>query len=805
MKLGLNWLKRYVDVDVDVAALSDIFTSLGFEVEGIEYIGLQRQSTLIVGEIQEIRQHPNADKLALCRVCVGRNDVRQIVCGAKNFKVSDHVPVALPGTILPGDVKIESSTLRGVKSDGMMCSGRELGIGNDHSGLLILDSASPIGANLHDVLNTESDVIFDLGVTSNRGDCLSYVGMARELASKLGKILKLPTFKVPEIFHRAECIAAVSVESEDCSCYHAFCVRGVKIGPSPDWLVSDLKASGMKSINNVVDICNWVMLEIGNPMHAFDLKKIADLRLNIRRARDGESLLGLDGKVHEMNQDVTVIADGNRPLVIAGIMGSIDAKIDDSTTDILLESACFESAAIMHSSRALGISTDSSYRFARSVDACTCEEAGNRAVALILELCGGEYVQRNVAKSYNHAPQTLKVEHDFIARRLGFEIDCERIIQILSTLGFGVEFSGGFYDLAVPSHRRDVTLPIDIVEECLRVYGTDKIPESPVKLTSVRRDDARPYTFCTKTRQLLANHGFLECYNYSLADVTLLETLCGEGSCIKLRNPLLSDQNCYRESLIPGLLSTLRSNIQNGNFDDQFFEIGKIAVKVSGEFNECLAVSLIALEDSLDRAVASTRHVDFFHTKKLCFDVLANILDTKQIDLRPISESKIWQPEHSAEYCQLARSGVGVRCGLLNKKTLKNFFDLKGNIFAAEMTIADSVFERKVAKHNYKPFSQFPRVSKDISVVVAKDEQVNDVQRVLEKCIKKSLVPNVEMEYVKLFDIYSGERIDSDKKALGFEIGFRSNERTLTDSEVQYLFDSSQRELEKFYEIRKVS
>ncbi|MDR1255829.1 MAG: phenylalanine--tRNA ligase subunit beta [Puniceicoccales bacterium] len=805
MKIGLNWLKRYVDVDVDTAALPDIFTSLGFEVEGMECIGLRRQNTLVVGEIQGIEQHPNADKLSLCQVCVGENDVRQIVCGAKNFKLLDRVPVALPGTILPGDVSINSSMLRGVRSDGMMCSGGELGVKDDHSGLLILDPASPIGANLHDVLPVENDVIFDLSVTANRGDCLSYVGMARELACKLGKELKLPPPKPLAISNPMELMGPIGVESEDCSCYHAFCVRGVKIGPSPDWLANDLRAAGVKSVNNLVDVCNWVMLETGNPLHAFDLKKIVHGELHIRYALDGESMVGLDGKNHGLSRTVTVIADAARPLVIAGIIGSVDAEIDNSTTDILIESACFNPAAIMRSSRALGISTDSSHRFARSVDAHACERSGNRAVEMVLDLCGGEYVQKISAKKYECTPLEMRVEHGLIERRLGFEIGEEFIAYTLTALGFGVNFDGGTYAISVPPHRHDIALPVDIVEECLRVYGTDKIPSHPVQLTSVRRNDDGPYAFCTKTRHLLVNRGFFECYNYSLGDTTTLEAMCGEGSCINLRNPLLSDQNCYRQSLLPGLLSTLLSNIQNGNFDDQFFEVGKVAVKVGGEFSECLAVGLISLESSLDRTIGNVRTVNFCHMKELCFDILANILDTKQIDLRAISDSKIWQPGYGAEYGQLARSGVDVRCGLLNKKTLKSFFDLRCNVFAGEIIVADSVFTRKPAKHVYKPFSQFPRISRDISVVVSKGELAGDVQRVLEKCVKKSLAPHVEMEYVRLFDVYSGERIAPSKKALGFEVGFRSNERTLTDGEVQLLFDASQRALEKFYEIRKVS
>jgi phenylalanyl-tRNA synthetase beta chain len=803
MRIGLNWLKHYVSVDVSVSELSDIFTSLGFEVENVERIGLQRQDTLLVGEIREIQQHPNADKLSVCQVYVGDGNMRQIVCGAKNFKLFDHVPVALPGSTLPNGEKIDNSTLRGVQSDGMMCSGRELGIGDDHSGLMILDTTIPAGTNLHNALGIANDVIFDLAVTPNRGDCLSYIGLARELACKLDKKLELPPFQIFDISRPDKCMGDIVVESDKCSCYYAFCIKSVKVSSSPGWLANDLKTSGIKSINNVVDICNWVMLETGNPMHAFDLHKISNLELKIRYAKDGESIVGLDGKKHDLDRDVTVIADSRQPLVIAGIIGSIDAEIDNATADILVECACFDPAAIMRSSRALGVSTDSSNRFARSVDACACECAGNRAVGMILDICGGEYVHRDVAKRHTHTSTKLNVSHEFITRKLGFDIDREYIVRILSALGFGIELDGDAFAITVPSHRHDVAIPEDIVEECLRMCGTDRIPNSAVQLASVHRNDAEPFAFCKDARRLLANRDFFECYNYSLTDSAQMDALCGKGNCIKLSNPLLSDQNSYRPSLIPGLLSTLRFNIQNGNFDGRFFEVGKVAVKVDGRFNEHLAIALIALEKSLDRTVGGACDVDFSCVKKICLDILASVLDPKRIDLRIISNSKIWQPGYAAEYCQLQHSGVDVKCGLINKKALKSFFDLKHSIWAAEIIIADCVLGES-ARHTYEPFSQFPRVSKDISVVVPEEEFVGNVQRALEKCIRKSLTPGVNLEYIKLFDIYSGESVTAGKKAFGFEISFRSNERTLTDGEVQRLLDASRRELEKIYEIRGI-
>lgn len=804
MKISLNWLKRYIDIEPEVEGLVDTFTSLGFEVESVESTGLMRQSSLVVGEIQKIEQHPNADKLSVCQVCVGVNDSRQIVCGAKNFKLFDHVPVALPGTILPRDIKITESTLRGIPSKGMMCSGRELGIGEDHSGLLILDKLTTIGAVLHDVIDIENDTIFDLSVTSNRGDCLSYLGIARELGCKLNLPVKFPAHGSPIPEKRTDLVADVVVQSDDCSGYYGFCLAGVKVGPSPEWIARDLQASGIKSINNVVDICNWVMLETGNPLYAFDVAKIKGNTLTIRHASNNESILGLDNRVHELNERVTVIADNERPLVIAGIIGSKDAEIDSSSTDILIESACFNSAAIMRASRMLNIFTDSSYRFARTVDGASCKSAGERALNLIVELCGGRYVQYSPAREYRAVSKTIIITDEFISNKLGFSIDHEIIHNILERLGFEVRDDGIGFTVIVPNFRSDIESPIDIVEECLRVYGTDKIPYGPVVSKSTHRKDHKAFTFSAAVRQMLSEHGFYECYNYSLISSEVVHNLLGEEPFVNIANPLSADQACYRQSLLPGLLNTLRTNIQNGNLDSRFFEIGKIATKTNDKINEYLAVSFVISEEPLSRTI-NPKNITFTDVKRWCFGVVKHCAAPEQVKLQTIQNSTLWQPGYSAEYVQLARSGIEVRVGLLNKRSLKQMFDIKENIFGAEIIISDTVFGRKSAIKSYSPFSQFPRVVKDISVIVDHDEQSGEVKHVLEKIAKKSVNGSVNIEHISLFDVYTGERINHNKKALGFEISFRSNEKTLTDNEVQKSFDYIQNEITKFYEIRKIS
>ncbi len=805
MKISLNWLRRYINVNLDTESLADVFTSLGFEIENIDFTGLKRQKSLVVGEIQKIDQHPNADKLSICSVSVGNDNLRQIVCGAKNFKLMDHVPVALPGTILPGDVKIEESKLRGILSSGMMCSGRELGLSNDHDGLLILSKDTEVGKILHDVINIPSDIIFDLSVTSNRGDCLSYLGIARELGSKLNLPVSFPDVTKTPIVNNSELLKCVNVSSKDCSCYYGFCITGINVQESPDWLINDLNTAGMKSINSVADICNWVMLETGNPLHVFDVKKIKNGQLNIRYATDDESLVGLDNKLHNLNSSVTVIADFEKPLVIAGIIGSIDAEVDDSTTDIFIESACFDHASIMLSSRNLNVSTESSYRFTHVVDAAACKSSGERALSLILEICGGEYVQYIPAKEHLKERTNISISNDLFFKKLGFCIPRDDIVNILQRLGFDVKITDVGFNVVVPSFRSDIERPIDIIEECLRVYGTDKIPNLPVNITNVKRNDHCSFTFLRNVRQILSNHDFFECYNYSFNDVNIVRNLLSSEPLVELENPLNIDQSCYRQSLLPGLLTTLKINIQNGNWENKFFEAGKIVTKVNTLPSECLAISCITTEIPLNRQI-EFKKVTFLDVKKLCFDVLKSLINTNQIKLSSMGASFLWQAEHSAEYCSLDRSGIEIKCGLLNKKSLKRYFDLKQNIWGIEIIITDAVFERNRSKNKrYKRFGVFPRVSKDISIIVDRNVQVGDVMSLLEKISKKSINSSIKIEYISLFDIYTGEQIGSDKKALGFEISFRSDERTLTDSEVQEFFEKIQNEVLKFYEIRKLA
>ncbi|MDR0693086.1 MAG: phenylalanine--tRNA ligase subunit beta [Puniceicoccales bacterium] len=807
MKVSTRWLSRYLDIGVGEEELCEVFTSIGLEVEGIEHLGTARQETLVVGEIKEIRQHPNADKLSVCMVCVGPNDTRQIVCGAKNFKPNDHVPVALPGTVLPGDFKISKSNLRGVDSDGMMCSGKELGLGEDHSGLLILEENTPVGTCLHDAIAVNWDTIFDLSLTANRGDCLSHIGIARDLAAKLNIALKLPQIHGIEVFEKerpqGHFLEKISIATDNCGCYSAICIKNIKIGDSPDWMKRDLAAVGVRSISNAVDIGNWVMMETGQPVHVFDAKKIRGNQLTIRQAKDGETIITLDGQKRILNGDMVVICDVERPLVVAGITGSVDAEVDGNTTDILIESAYFNPDNIRKSAKTLNISTESSHRFSRDIDRANIANHGVRVANLMTEICGGEIVSA-CWKVDNLREKTIAIDFQpsLIEELCGFPIPLEISENILTKLGFPIEKSNAEnWKITVPPHRPDITCAPDIVSECLRIYGTDKIPTTPTKCTGIHHESDRSAVFCQNVGNYLSDQGFFECYNFALRNGNEIENLFGENAALPMRNPFNADQNCYRNSLVPGLLDAVKFNIQNGNSDIKFFETGHVVLRIDEKFNECLAIGCVMPIKPLERSWQSVEAADFYGVKALILPILKNF-SQRLAQFNPIKTSNIWQPEHAA-YCGfLDREKFQATCGFLNVK-LTRAFDIKQYVLAAEIVIHPAIFSRKPEKVCHKPFSQFPRMSKDLSLIVKLDEPAANVEGEVMKAAQKSISNDVFIESIKVFDVYQGKEIPNGTKNIGLTINYRSNGRTLIDSEIQAAFNAMQSEVEKSYEIRK--
>ena len=808
MKVSSKWLRKYLDINLSDDELANIFTFIGLEVEDVIKFGLQPQGTLIVGEIVDIAQHPNADKLSVCKVQIGqsKDDVKTIVCGAKNFKLHDHVPVALSGTILPGGVKINVNNLRGVHSEGMMCSARELGFGNDHAGLMILQPNTTLGEPIHKVLGIVENTVFDLSLTANRGDCLSHIGVARDVASKLNIPLKLPDFgelKISNEHPNGHFLSQISVETANCECYTAICIKNVKIGESPSWMQEDLAAVGIRSINNIVDIGNWVMMETGQPVHIFDAKKIHGQKLIIRQARDGERVISLDGKERVLDSDMMVICDAERPLVIAGITGSIDAEVDATTTDVLIESAYFNPENIRKTAHRLNISTESSYRFSRDIDTSNVAKYGQRVADLMVQICGGEIASDGwqIGKPSRQSGM-ITFNPGLIEHLCGFKIPLEKCLTFLRNLGFSVDSSqGDSWKVEVPAHRPDITCAQDIVTECLRIYGTDTIPSVRTSSFGTHRNSDKAFVFCKKASDYLSNQRFLECYNLSLKNSSEIKALFGDKPVLMVNNPLTVDQDCYRNSLIPGLLETVRFNIQNGNSDQKFFEIGHVVVEINGKFNECMSVALVIVNDALTKSWHPLPHQEYFDVKAIISPILQNFI-SKVPDFELIDESCIWEGGHAGNCGHLNREKIEAQCGHLSRKILRHY-NIQHDVLAAEVLLHLSLFDRKSAKETYKSFSQFPRITKDLSLLVKREESAASVEKNVFKAAKKCLPQDVFVEATNIFDIYTGTGIPEDKKNVGISILYRSNKRTLTDEEIQNAFSNTQNELQKIYEIRK--
>ena len=810
MKISLNWLQKYIDIHLTVDELVEVLNQIGIEVESVESVGLKRQDTLVVGEVLDIKQHPNADKLSVCHVDVGDGEIKQIVCGAKNFKLNDKVPVALNGTILPGDFAISETMMRGVKSEGMMCSGREMGTGNDHSGLLILPEDTPVGASVCDVLGLQGDYVLDLSITANRGDYLSYIGIARALAAKL-KI----NFTVPNVKNFVSCHAKTSannfikelnVSSKTTPYYTAWSVQNVKVSDSPEWLQRALRTSGLRSINNVVDITNFVMLETGQPLHALDADKITGGKLVVRQAKDNETIKTLDGNMHVLNEQVTVIADVDNPLVIAGIIGGIAAEINCETKNVVLESAYFEHASVRKTSRSLGIATDSSYRFVRDVDPDGVKFAAFRALEMLCEICGGEVVSDGLEVGEKpRGSVSIELDSEFLSSYTGLRVDFQEAQDIFKRLGFDVDVSAKDWIVTVPTFRSDVTRNVDLVEEFLQIHGTADIPDTVISANLSHRDHDKIPVFSKRAGDYLCDLGFFECYNYSLRSSAEIEKFTSKPRVqfALVDNPLLADQDYYRFSVIPGLIDTLKLNVQNGNSDGKFFEIGRVVAQTQNKFFECLAIGFAVLAEDLEKKWRVPEPIDFYDVKAILLQLIEQCVGKRAINSIQINDEKMWQSGYAASFGDIFNVGIDAKCGLLSLD-ITRALDIKQPVYAGELLINLSVFDRKKSKATYKPFSQFPRSTKDIAIIVDEAENAGTVQSFLEKISAQTVSGQIFIENIKLFDVFHGKGLPENKKSLAFAINYRSNERTLTDKEVQTSFELIQNKISEKYDIRKL-
>ena len=757
MKVSLNWLQELVELPATVAELVDLLTLAGVEVEHVETSGVAIDK-VVAAQILESIQHPNADRLSVCKVDDGSGTPRQIVCGAKNYKVGDKVPLALPGAVLPGDFKIKVGKLRGVDSEGMLCSGKEIGIPDDVDGLLILPQGARAGAPISELY--PADTVLELEITPNRADLLSYVGIAREVAALMGKSMRNPERKLVEA--KKEEKLEVGIETTSPCYYSASRIEGVKIAPSPDWLRAKLESAGLRAINNAVDVTNFMMLLLGQPTHVFDAAKVNG-KIRVRNAAEGEQLLALDGKTYTLAAGDLVIADESKALAVAGVIGGEESSVTSATTDIILEVANFEPASIRRTSRRLGVSTDSSYRFERGLSVHVTRDAASPIASLVAEMTGAasqhEFKAAFTSKDLLPAAPVVPLRLWRVHALLGTEIPEARVDGILSALGLHKD-PGGW---RIPTFRQDLTREIDLIEEITRVYGIENIParETSRYVESTRTD--REHDRNMRLRRALAAQGFYEARTLSLAPESAAQSA---PEVRRVRNPLNSDQVVLRPNLLGGLLGVVANNGRAGNKNLRLFEIGRVFHADQCEERTHLAFVMTgALAEKSWRA-GIERNADIFDAKgvlaslgigDLTFESSENPLlalaATAKLDGAPIgSAGQLW-PAKARE------------------------LDIATPLIAVEIELPAPGGAAK----SYAEIAKYPAVTRDIALVAPEavlHAQVEDVLHALKEPL---------LERVELFDVFTdpeGKKVATGQKSMAYSLTYRDKNRTLTMEEV---------------------
>ncbi|MGA2748840.1 MAG: phenylalanine--tRNA ligase subunit beta [Verrucomicrobiota bacterium] len=787
MKITYNWLKQYVDFTGTPDELAQRLTMLGLEVEGVVKITGEFEG-IFVAQVLTCDKHPNADKLLLCRVNDGRGE-RQIVCGAHNFKAGDKVPLILPGQKLPAKpgqppVTIKLGKIRGCESQGMMCSPPELGLEGDAEGLLILRDDAVVGQPFAEYLGRQGgDMIYDLEITPNRPDWNSVIGIAREISALTGQPLRLPQVDIPSSLldsEPAEKLVAVRIDEPDlCPRYTARVLRGVKIGPSPGWLSSILEKAGLRSINNVVDVTNYVMLETGHPLHAFDYHLLGATAgrpvIVVRRAAEGEKFVTLDGKERVLTDRMLLITDETKAVALAGVMGGQNSEINPTTVDVLLESACFKPQNIRATSKSLDLRTDSSYRFERGADVAICEWASRRAAQLILETAGGRLLDPPVDAYPSPAPpRQITLRPQKTNALLGVEIPDAAQVQFLQRLGLEL-VNPAPPSFRIPTFRVDLKREVDLIEEIGRLFGVDKIPSTPPRGAIGANAFDATHDEIAEARRLLAGLGLLEAQGQTLISEAAARLPAEAPPLAALENPLSADMNVLRPSLLPGLLDSLRHNVSRKNADVALFEIGRVFAPLDGAFKE---------ERRLGLALTGRRWPAFWSGADR--DAKMDMYDLKgaleeffdQFGLRGVSwtrreESGPFFVESAA--VQLGKLALG-EMGQLSP-ALQKQYDLRDGVFLAELNL-DLILARRNAAKSFKPLPAFPPIRRDVAMLVPDATAHEAVLNVVRQARPQNL------EKTELFDVFRGKNVPDGQKSMAYAFTYRNAERTLTDAEV---------------------
>jgi len=783
MKISLNWLKDYIkDLEIDLAGAEELahkLAVLGFEAESVEKVA-NTFSKIVVGKVVEKEAHPDSDHLSLCKVRVSDDDVLQIVCGAPNVAQGQTVPVALIGAVF-GDFKIKKGKIRGIESFGMICAGDELGVSDDHDGIMVLDDKYEAGTPLKELFGFE-DIVFDIEVTSNRPDVMGYLGFAREFAFLTGKTVEKPHFEIKKTIDNVNDYITIDVQDQKaCPRYAARMIKNVKVQESPQWLKEKLMSVGLRPINNIVDITNFVLMETGHPLHAFDYANIAGSKIVVRKAENGEKFTTLDEVEHQLNDEILLICDGEKPVALGGVMGGLNSGVTTETKDVLLEVAYFNLADIRHATKHLNIFTDASKRFERSVDPNDVEYVINRTAALIEELAEGDVVE-GIVDIYPNVIPEKKVELRFsrTTKVLGFEVDNSKIISSFTTIGLTCEeLDADRILVTVPTFRPDIAQEIDLIEEVVRLHGYDMIPaisRSNISLEGVENKEEQEMT---GARKELVNLGLIEVAAKSMVDGKY--TTPFNGTAVKIDHPLNEEMNHLRNSLLISLLQISGRNIRRSCEKINIFEAGKrFELLENNEILEenCLSVLLTG---KLKHQLWNDAEVvyDFYDIKGLVEQFMADrCYNNYSFEAKDIP-AYFDQDESLSLFCLGSYIGTFGRIA----DDVKSLFDIEQDIYCFEAVLGNFAHLEQKNRFKLKALSKYPKVVKDLSILMDEHLASEEVVKLIKKSGGKNLIS------IDVIDFYQGKQLEEGQKSYSYRMTFQSQDKTLADKEIDKLFN----------------
>jgi phenylalanyl-tRNA synthetase beta chain len=781
MKVSYKWLKDYVDIDISAKELGSRLTLSGSQVEEIVTTG-DKIKNVVTGKITKIEKHPDADRLNVCQVNIGEEEI-QIVTAATNMKEQDIVPVALHKSILADGSEIKKGKMRGVVSNGMFCSEQELGLAETAYGLMILPESTPIGKDIKEVLGLSNSVI-DFEITSNRPDCLSMIGMARETAATLGTKYRMPNLNYTSK-NSSNIKDELKVEIKDglCRRYIAKKIKNIKIAPSPAWMQESLNDSGVRPINNIVDITNYVMLELGQPMHAFDARDIRDNTIIVERAKAGEKFTTLDGIERSLNNDVLCIKDGEGTVGLAGIMGGLNSEVKDDTTEVVFEFANFDGTNIRVSSKALGLRTEASSRFEKDLDPNLAEVAMKRACNLVEELGAGEVTEGTIDIYENPVvSKKLTVSAKWINEFLGTALSTAQMKEYLDRLELLTEVEGDNLNITAPTFRSDINIREDVAEEVARIYGYNNVPATLNNVVSTKEPKSKKQMLDDLTVEAMINAGVSQSISYSFVSPKVFDKInvpkdSELRNVVTIKNPLGEDYSIMRTTMLSSMMESLARNYSRNNEEARLFEVGRVYIpnedpnKLPEEVN-MLVIGMYGKVDYLDL--------------KGTVEILLDSLGIERIDLQRETENPSYHPGKTA--AMYIKKNLLGKFGEVHPNVTENY-NIETSCYLAEINL-DELYKYAKLDKKYSPLPKYPAVTRDMALLVDDEVLVKDIEDIISKQ-GGNLV-----EAIKLFDVYKGKQIPEGKKSIAYSVTYRNREKTLKDEEVTKVHDRILKTLE---------